>query len=129
MQQLMEKEAIDTSIWSIVLLNRAEGLFSIGGTSVASVRQVERDTENELSRLEGHEEMKRGADPATAEKQSSNAMLSDYDWKWVQVHGSDGWWQILMGGIWVDGVKVLQNQPVILDVCVLSLGFSANIHI
>jgi hypothetical protein len=116
MEQLMDKEVIDTPIWSVVLLNGQEGLFSIGGTSVASVRQVERDTEDELSHLEGHEEIKRETD--NVEKQLPVAAVSNNDWKWVKVHGSDGWWQILMGGIWVDGVKMLHNQPVILDVSV-----------
>jgi hypothetical protein len=120
---LIDKEVIDTPIWSLVLLNPQEGLFSIGGTSVASVRQVERDTEDQLSHLEGHEEIKRDADTEKAEEQMPMAVTSNHDWTWVKVQGSDGWWQILMGGIWVDGVKMLHNQPAILDV---SAGISTS---
>ncbi|TVY42739.1 Aspartic protease [Lachnellula occidentalis] len=112
MAQLMEKEVIDTPVWSLVLLNREEGLFSIGGTSVTSLRKVERDTEDSLSVFEDHENMNWNE----ASKESYKTVDSSKEWKWLKVQGSDGWWQILMQGIWVDGVKVLQNQPVILDV-------------
>ncbi|KAF7947623.1 hypothetical protein EAE96_008705 [Botrytis aclada] len=37
-------------------------------------------------------------------------------WEWSKVRGADGWWEILMKGIWVDGNKVIQNQPIVLDV-------------
>lgn len=36
-------------------------------------------------------------------------------WQWSPVEGAEGWWQTLMRGVWVDGVKVLKNQPVVLD--------------
>lgn len=35
---------------------------------------------------------------------------------WTKVQGAQGWWQILMNGVWVEGVRVLKNQPVIIDV-------------
>lgn len=37
-------------------------------------------------------------------------------WKWSPVEGAEGWWQILMRGVWTDGVKVLKNQPAVIDV-------------
>ena len=37
-------------------------------------------------------------------------------WEWSTVQGAEGWWQILMPGVWVDGSRVLQNQAVVLDV-------------
>lgn len=37
-------------------------------------------------------------------------------WKWSPVEGADGWWQTLMRGVWVDGVKVLKNQPCVVDI-------------
>lgn len=119
MQQLLDKEVIDTPIWSLVLLNREEGLFSIGGTSVAHVRQVERDTEDALTNLGSQ------AEPKAAPEELPKAIDSSKEWKWVKVQGSDGWWQILMRGIWVDGVKMLHNQPVILDV---SLNYRSRPH-
>lgn len=37
-------------------------------------------------------------------------------WKWSPVEGAAGWWQILMRGIWADQVKIMKNQPCIIDV-------------
>jgi len=42
-------------------------------------------------------------------------------WKWSAVEGAAGWWQILMRGIWADGVKIMKNQPCVIDVSFLSL--------
>jgi hypothetical protein len=56
------------------------------------------------------------AAPRTAAEIEKVAALSSNEWKWSMVQGAEGWWQILMRGIWVDGIKVLDNQPVVLDV-------------
>lgn len=37
-------------------------------------------------------------------------------WRWSPVEGASGWWQILMRGIWSDGVKIMKNQPCVVDV-------------
>ncbi len=37
-------------------------------------------------------------------------------WKWSPIEGAAGWWQILMRGIWADGVKIMKNQPCVIDV-------------
>ncbi|KAH7410971.1 aspartic peptidase domain-containing protein [Cadophora sp. MPI-SDFR-AT-0126] len=108
LQQLMEKKAINVPMWSLLLINGKEGLFSIGGTSADSVRQAEKETDEMLNPGE-HDETKRDTSKANAEDDVK-------DWKWMKVHGAEGWWQILMRGIWVDGIKVLDNQPIILDV-------------
>ncbi|KAH9220100.1 aspartic peptidase domain-containing protein [Leptodontidium sp. 2 PMI_412] len=108
LQQLMEKKAIGIPVWSLLLINGKEGLFSIGGTSAASVRQAEKETD-EMLNPEEHAETKR----ETAEAKAKGDLK---DWKWIKVHGAEGWWQILMRGIWVDGIKVLDNQPIVLDV-------------
>lgn len=108
LQQLLEKKAIDVPVWSLLLINGKEGILSIGGTSAASVRQAEKETDEMLSTGE-HDETKRDTSQAKAEDDLK-------DWKWMKVQGADGWWQILMRGIWVDGIKVMDNQPIILDV-------------
>ena len=38
------------------------------------------------------------------------------DWEWTKVQGAEGWWQILMQGVWVGGSRVLQNQAAVIDV-------------
>lgn len=108
LEQLLDKKVIDVPMWSLVLINGKEGIFSIGGTSAASLRQAEKETDEMLNPGE-HDETKRDTSDAIA----NDAMK---DWKWMEVHGAEGWWQILMRGIWVDGIKVLNNQPIVLDV-------------
>jgi hypothetical protein len=117
MPQLIEKNIIDSSVWSLLLVNGKEGLFSIGGTSISSVRQVEKETDDDLAHIGGHEERKRDGvvKKADAEPQSEDLVR---DWKWSKVQGADGWWQVLMQGMWVDDIKVLQQQPIILDVSI-----------
>lgn len=110
MPQLIEKQIIDTPLWSIILINGNEGIFSLGGTSVASVREVERETADDLARVDGHKNSER------ANRDSRKADDDPNDWKWIKVQGAEGWWQILMRGIWIDGIEVLENQAVVLDV-------------
>lgn len=105
LQQLLEKNVIDVPVWSLILINGKDGIFSIGGTSAASVRKAEKGTDELLN----HDEAKRSISADEEEDKPG-------DWKWMKVHGAEGWWQILMRGIWVNGIKVLENQPIILDV-------------
>ncbi|KAH6676269.1 aspartic peptidase domain-containing protein [Halenospora varia] len=105
MPQLIEREIIDRPMWSIVLLNSREGLFSMGGTAIATIKEIEKESESALLHNGGHEELKRGEE-----------FDWEGDWKWLKVQGSEGWWQISMDGIWVEGEKILRQQPIILDV-------------
>jgi Eukaryotic aspartyl protease len=36
--------------------------------------------------------------------------------KWTDIKGAAGWWTSLMAGVWINGIKVLKNQPVLFDV-------------
>jgi 2-hydroxychromene-2-carboxylate isomerase len=121
MTQLIEKNIIDTPVWSLVLINGKDGIFSIGGTSAPSLRRAAIETDDALTRSRT-DEMKRDgiAVPRTATEIETEAELSSTEWKWSKVQGAEGWWQILMRGIWVDGVKVLENQPIVLDVSTLT---------
>lgn len=118
MTQLIEKEIIDLPMWSIVLLNGQDGLFSMGGTPVATIREIEMETRELLAGQAAHEELKRSTplEKRAATYTPPKDGESIADWKWLKVQGSDGWWQIQLHGLWVDGTKVLYNQPAILDV-------------
>ncbi|KAN0096401.1 acid protease [Hyaloscypha variabilis] len=117
MQQLIEKSIIDTPVWSLVLINGKDGIYTIGGTSASSLRQAEVETNDELARYANHE-VKRDvlvASRSTADIEMATALSSE-EWKWSQVKGAEGWWQILMRGVWVDGIKELENQLIVLDI-------------
>ncbi|KAI9649569.1 hypothetical protein NHQ30_002149 [Ciborinia camelliae] len=156
--QMVKSGVVDTQVWSLMLLNGHEGVFSVGGSSVKAVREVEGRIEKELEKLEGdvfqsgHDEsnkleagglqsgdgelkgldgldlqsgqdkLKRNAELGLMKRDES--MFGDDNlkpneesaWEWSDVRGADGWWEILMKGIWIDNKKVLQNQPIVLDI-------------
>lgn len=120
--QIIEKGIIDSQLWSLVLLNGQDGLFSLGGTPLASIRKVEKETQDLLSsqneKVEGHEELKREEhlEDRASIYDSDVARETDHGWKWMPVQGIEGFWQIMMHGVWFDGVKNIFNQPAILDV-------------
>lgn len=71
-----------------------------------------------------HDELKRNTELGLMKRDGGMSSNNDESkpndesvWEWSKVRGTDGWWEILMKGIWVDGNKVLQNQPIVLDVC------------
>ncbi|KAI9816332.1 MAG: hypothetical protein M1826_001867 [Phylliscum demangeonii] len=117
--QLLQQGAIRRSIWSILLINGQDGVFSVGGTSAEAVDLVQQEMDGELDRLG---QMERSAAAAAADGKGKRAkrdeapVLPSPAWQWNPVQGAAGWWQILMHGVWVEGRKVLKNQPVIMDV-------------
>ncbi|EKD18278.1 hypothetical protein MBM_03271 [Drepanopeziza brunnea f. sp. 'multigermtubi' MB_m1] len=109
LQQLLSQDVIDTPVWSLLLINGKEGIFSIGGTSGASERRIEKETS----------EMRNPGEPDQSGRDTVKTEAADIpgkEWRWMNVQGAEGWWQLLMRGIWLDGIKVLENQPIILDV-------------
>ena len=118
-----------------MLVNGQAGVLSIGGTGASAVDLVIQQTRKELDRLGALEE---GEVPAIAttesptSKEKSKPLLkrggsrrNDFGvraedwrdgWKWSHVQGAEGWWQMLMQGVWVDGSRVLQNQAAVVDV-------------
>ncbi len=127
LKQLVEKNVVQQSIWSLMLINGQEGVFSIGGTGAEAVESVMQQTKEQMDKF-GELEKSNGGDqeiteePKLVEKSASDPGLVAKDdawregWKWSKVQGAEGWWQILMQGVWVDGTKVLKNQPVVIDV-------------
>ncbi len=132
--QLIEKNIIDTPVWSLWLINGKDGIFSIGGTSAQSLRRAAIETDDELTRSRTPEMKRDGIMVSrTSTEIEREAALSSTEWKWSKVQGAEGWWQILMRGIWVDGIKVLENQPIVLDVstlpdCMLSWPNASEIN-
>ena len=127
LRQLFKKGVIQRPIFSLTLINGQEGILSAGGTSAKAIELVEQQTKAELDRV-GASEL--GEDAANAElpsalgkreiRETDPAAGTDTwekDWRWVRVQGAEGWWQILMQGVWVDGIKILRNQATVIDVC------------
>jgi hypothetical protein len=132
LKQLLDTKAIERPIFSLMLLNGHEGVLSVGGTGASAVQLVEKQTRDELDRVGALERgeiapapivnglVKRGG------RGSKGVVSRQSDWEegwtWNKVQGAEGWWQILMQAIWVDGSKVLQNQAVVIDVSDIRWG-------
>jgi len=144
LQQLLEKKTIERSIFSIMLINGQEGVLSVGGTGAEAVDIVEAQTRKQLDEIGALERTAITSQPVrtdieTLVKRETDSELVAQDpspdwrtgWKWSKVQGAEGWWQILMQGVWVDGSKVLKNQPVVIDVRLapspLSTVFSSSL--
>ena len=110
-----------------MLINGHEGVLSIGGTAAKAVDMVVQRTKDTLDALDPAKAkmsdetplQKRGLRKSKAAEEkgaSTRDPVWDDGWRWSKVQGAEGWWQILMQGVWVDGSKVLKNQPVVVDV-------------
>lgn len=115
-----------------MLINGREGILSVGGTGAPAVDLVVKQTKDELDRVGALERQEVPLAPteddtaAVPEGQPLTKRGGAFEareaswkdgWEWSTVQGAEGWWQILMQGVWVDDSKVLQNQAVVLDVC------------
>ena len=137
LRQLLKKGVIQRPVFSLTLINGQEGILSVGGTSAKAIELVEQQTKAELDRAGAIE---RGEIPANADLSSAlnkreirdidpagGGDTWEKDWRWIRVQGAEGWWQILMQGVWVDGIKILRNQATVIDVC-LGEAFTLNLE-
>lgn len=134
-KQLLDKAAIQRPVFSLMLINGQDGVLSVGGTAARAIELVETQTKTELDSLGGggHQEVLPEKKLPTLEKRGRNGKgiitrQPDWedDWAWSEVQGAEGWWQLLMHGVWVDGSKVLHNQAVVIDV---GLEFSSRVKV
>ncbi|KAK5070380.1 hypothetical protein LTR64_000051 [Lithohypha guttulata] len=122
LEQLQDENLIDHNIVSIALFDSTTGVLSLGGTIAALVEEVRIRTEKELTYLDRLD--------IPEERAKMEAEIAGYmffamppgsthkdHFKWVDTSNMvAGWHQALMTGIWVNGVKVLKNQPVLFDI-------------
>ncbi|KEF58289.1 uncharacterized protein A1O9_06215 [Exophiala aquamarina CBS 119918] len=119
LDQLHSKGAIAQKVWSVTLLDTETGILSLGGTIVQEVEETKARVELELKHF---------GDPVAtpdwiAEQVEGRLKLAmprgdawDAHFKWTNVRGAAGWWTALMAGVWLNGAKVLKNQPILLDI-------------
>jgi hypothetical protein len=105
--QFLEKGVFDAPLFSISLRDAQHGVFSVGGisgqeTSHVATEENEFDSQTKLV----HQDVKR----------HHNNVDHQDEWKWIKLHNDEGWWTLLMDGLWVNNAKILQNQQVILDI-------------
>lgn len=121
LKQLMDKNIIEQPVWSVMLINSDRGILSIGGTNEDDVEEAKIRTQVDLETMgqQGEDGSMGGEDIIDAKIRSILALKTgDWreGWRWTKVQGAEGWWQVLMQGVWIDGAKILKNQPVVIDV-------------
>ncbi|RMD42458.1 hypothetical protein DV735_g2674, partial [Chaetothyriales sp. CBS 134920] len=114
---LHRQSLVPAPFWSITLLDSTSGILSLGTTISVEVEKAKLQAEAELQNInQAH---------ATSEWIQSQIeprvqMMRKGPWqdhfKWTDLQGARGWWTTLMSGVWVNGAKVLKNQPVLFDI-------------
>ena len=128
----MDKNIVQRPVFSLMLINGYEGVLSVGGTAAPAVELVLSETRHDLDKIGsssgatkksfqgGVELVKRSEDDKKHIPVDNKDGPVDSDWRrnwaWSKTQGAEGWWQILMQSVWVDGMNVLKNQAVVLDV-------------
>ncbi|KIW14627.1 hypothetical protein PV08_07411 [Exophiala spinifera] len=119
LDQLFEQHMVHQRVWSVTLLDAESGILSLGGTIAQQVEEAN---------VRGSVELEHFGDPqATSDwveqevaKRIDFLMTPDAPWdghfKWTNTQGAAGWWTALMSGVWINGAKVLENQPVLFDI-------------
>ena len=124
-KQLFEEKIIQRPIFSLMLINGQDGVLSVGGTAASTIEMVVSQTEHALDQMgeteKGNVTSVEKLPPLVKRGRHGKEIVTkreDWEtgWVWTDVQGAEGWWQLLMRGIWVDGSKVLQNQAVVVDV-------------
>lgn len=117
LQQLHAKGVINLNLFSLTLSDAQSGNLSLGGTIAEQIELAKSRFQVLLDNFgspvatpifvdnEVHKRMSESF-PSTLKEQ----------FIWVDVHGALGWWTALMGGVWVNGAKVVDNQPVLFDI-------------
>ena len=126
LRQLLIKGVIQRPVFSLTLINGQKGILSVGGTSAKAIELVEQQTKAELDRagaIQRGEILPDSDSPSVLNRRAIDGIEAadgsdawQKDWRWSKVQGAEGWWQILMQGVWVDGIKILQNQAAVIDV-------------
>ncbi|KAK8217148.1 hypothetical protein M8818_001400 [Zalaria obscura] len=126
LDQLLDAGIIDQKIWGLLIIDGKSGMLSLGDTGMSIAEDVKVGIETRLKGLAGgikgsHPKRrtpdlhgKDASNPEDADEMQKPITWRD-DWRWAPLQSAKGWWQVLLRGIWVNGAKVLRDQPAIID--------------
>lgn len=110
--QLLEKNFIEEPLWSIKLLNANTGILTIGHPIC---KTKDHDYKDDPIKFKAQDDV-----AGRGSRQHVNGISHRFDWKkdwvWSKLIGPEGWWQVPLHGLWLDGARILQDEEVILDV-------------
>ena len=119
LDQLHAQSLVPFRIWSITILDSENGVLTMGGTIAKEVEKAKIQAELELDHFGNDIATREWISQQTEEQlrlSMSDLLPFDSHFKWTELHGAAGWWTALMSGVWVNGAKVLKNQPVLFDI-------------
>lgn len=105
-------------MWSLTLLDGENGVLTFGGAIAKEVEQAKVQAELELQHF-GDPKADREWISKQTQAKLEVSMPALMPWeshlKWTNLQGAAGWWTALVSGVWINGAKVLKNQPVLFD--------------
>ena len=108
---------VTSPIWSITLLDNISGILSLGTTVAYEVERAKLQVEIELMNVgQAHAISQWVQAQIRPQMELMKAVPWQEHFKWTELQGAKGWWTTLMSGVWVNGAKVLRNQPVLFDI-------------
>lgn len=117
--QLLEKGLIENNIISLTLLDSDSGILSLGGSIAAEIEEVKIRAEKELAFVGSPDQEKMEDEICSAMTFAiPPGSTHEHHFKWTDVGSGavSGWHMTLVTGVWINGVKVLKNQPVLFDI-------------
>ena len=114
--QLHTQSLISNPIWSVTILDSSSGILSFGTTIAYEVQRAKSQAELELKHIgQSHATSDWIQSQVDPQIELMKALPWEAHFKWTDLQGAKGWWTALMSGVWVNGAKVLRNQPVLFD--------------
>ena len=118
LQQLVSSQTLPRNIYSLTLFDACLGVLSLGGTAASLVEEIKVRTQVEVDALGEVSATPREIN-ARVDHVMETSFPKDHEdqFRWTPVRGAaEGWWTVLLQGLWINGIKMLKNQPVLLDV-------------
>lgn len=119
--QLFGQKEIEHEVFSLTLLDAETGVLSIGGTIAPRMEKLKIQTEVQLEHLGDatihaagiEQEIQRRLDFTMP---PGSTYEEHFKWSLAGSYASGGWHTTLINGVWSSGVKILKNQPALLDI-------------
>ncbi|KPI40701.1 uncharacterized protein AB675_10838 [Cyphellophora attinorum] len=117
LDQLHTQGFITDTISSVTILDAETGVLSLGGTIAKDAEEAKIRAGIELQHFGQAEASPEWVQARVVEGMGLFDSTSvEKQFKWTKTQGPPGWWTTLMPGVWINGAKVMRNQPVLLDI-------------
>ena len=117
LEQLFQQNHLHRKLFSLTLRDGKTGNLTLGGSIAREVEEVKTRFQVRLDNMLNLLATPDYIDHEVQDRLSRSLPAAlDEQFRWVELKGAEGWWTTLMGGVWINGAKVLQDQAVLLDI-------------